>query len=88
MMGEPPENGKTKSAEMDDAINEINGVHDHASKLLRTITGRGGDKIPELPDKKESPKSLQSILDEGPERISNHCEEVHKLLDQITEALI
>ena len=81
-----------KHAKLNEAIEAINDLRRHAADLLNSITNHPeeiktaeeGDRA--LKVRPPSP-SLEIVLNEGPDRIRNTCEQVHELLNKISTVL-
>ncbi len=84
---EPLSEVKTKKHEsLFQEIIGIDGLYNHAESLLMRIKGEAKPISPEDKAKPEAP-SLEKLLADGPADVSNRCSAVHKILDQIQEAL-
>jgi len=70
---------------LDNAVNSIDSVINHAQELLNRIEGIGA---PLNAAEAECPSAtLQSVLDGAPSEIRGKCEAVHSLLNEITNRL-
>lgn len=72
--------------ELSSAVNSIQNIYDDANELLARITGNDTNQ-PEPSNAKEIPPCLADALSGSPQKIRMSCEEIHKLLTQIREAL-
>jgi len=70
---------------LDNAVNSIDSVINHAQEILSRIEGSGAP----LKDKEQeaTTPALQSVLDNAPSEIRAKCEAVHNLLNEITSRL-
>jgi len=70
---------------LDNAINDIDNVINHAQELLNRIEGLGAP-LKET-DQECVTATLQSVLDSAPSGIRGKCEAVHNLLNEINQRL-
>lgn len=80
--------GMPKADRLDNAINRVRGVISHAEELRSRICGVAHPEVPrEKLDSKVVEVTLQGVLDEGPERLFMYCDDLHSIIDDITERL-
>jgi hypothetical protein len=85
LLGESVGTSDPKHVQLDHAISSLDNVISHAVSLLHRITGEDGQGT----ESSSTPKSpsLEEVLDTGPQRIRGSAENIHALLDQISDRL-
>lgn len=89
MEGEKRESRELKYITLAASIDRIQGVKDHANVLLDKM--RGGDLSNKESEKQpvltKNQPSLEEFLQEGPDVATKACEDIHDILDRITDIL-
>ena len=77
---------ESKHNRLDYAVNDISQLTEHANMLLRRITNQEETEECVKEEKPHKP-SLAEILELSSERINIQCQEIHKILDEISSEL-